>query len=465
MAPLYIDNKNYGIQPFILQLRDEETHEPLEGITLGDIGNKFAFGTVNNGFMVLKNVRIPLKNMLMKNAKVNEDGTFIQPPSSKLNYGTMMFIRVGLVELSSRLLARACTIAMRYSCVRRQSPINPKEKEPKIIDHFTQQYKIFPAIAKAIVYHIVANNLISLRERVAQETDEGNLERIPELHAIVCCLKAVCSYEARDAIEICRLSCGGHGYLYSAGFHEMYKFASVAITGEGENTVLLLQTARFLVKAFEKAQNNEKLTAGVGYISELINCKKIIFDDSIRGILRAIQAAAVGKISSAWRKIEEEKKNVSIEEATNRAGLELIKASTLHGHVFLLETAISELEFSIQKSSSALAQVLKNVLELYAVDLILNQIGEIIQFVDISSSDVEKLRSRLDNCFKFFRTSAIGIVDGFDFSDEVLMSTLGSFDGNVYENLINAAKKSPLNQEDVNESFHLYLKPFMKSNL
>jgi acyl-CoA oxidase len=47
----------------------------------------------------------------------------------------------------------------------------------------------------------------------------------------------------------------------------------------------------------------------------------------------------------------------------------------------------------------------------------------------------------------------------------VLGSVLGAYDGNVYERLLEAAKKSPLNQEDVNDSFHLYLRPFMKSKL
>lgn len=79
--------------------------------------------------------------------------------------------------------------------------------------------------------------------------------------------------------------------------------------------------------------------------------------------------------------------------------------------------------------------------------------------------DIEKLEKRLEGSFQFFRTSAIGIVDGFDFSDAVIDSTLGSYDGNVYENLFKAARKSPLNQEDVNRSFHLHIKPFMKSNL
>lgn len=87
------------------------------------------------------------------------------------------------------------------------------------------------------------------------------------------------------------------------------------------------------------------------------------------------------------------------------------------------------------------------------------------KFNTLSSKHVEYLQRSLEKCLKKLRPSILGIVEGFDIPDEVLGSVLGTFDGNVYENLINAAKKSPLNQEDVNESFHHHLKPFMKSNL
>jgi acyl-CoA oxidase len=63
------------------------------------------------------------------------------------------------------------------------------------------------------------------------------------------------------------------------------------------------------------------------------------------------------------------------------------------------------------------------------------------------------------------RPNAVGIVDGFDFHDEILASTLGSWDGQVYDRLFEAASTSPLNQDTVNESFQKYLKTFLKSSL
>lgn len=71
----------------------------------------------------------------------------------------------------------------------------------------------------------------------------------------------------------------------------------------------------------------------------------------------------------------------------------------------------------------------------------------------------------LEESLKCIRPNAVGLVDSFDIRDEILGSALGVYDGNVYERLLEDAKKSPLNQIPVNESFQKYLKPFLKSNL
>ena len=38
IARLIIDGHDYGPHPFMVQLRDMKTHEPLPGVTVGDIG-------------------------------------------------------------------------------------------------------------------------------------------------------------------------------------------------------------------------------------------------------------------------------------------------------------------------------------------------------------------------------------------------------------------------------------------
>ena len=55
-------------------IRDMETHRPLPGIELGDIGPKFGFTGKDNGYALFKNVRIPRTNMLMKYVNVDKEG-------------------------------------------------------------------------------------------------------------------------------------------------------------------------------------------------------------------------------------------------------------------------------------------------------------------------------------------------------------------------------------------------------
>lgn len=181
VAQLYTKGECHGIHPFIVQLRDEETWMPMPGIKIGEIGPKLGMKSVNNGYLGFEHVRIPRKNMLMKNNKVLKDGTYVKSPSSVLTYGTMMFVRVVILRDVSNYLSKAVTIATRYSAVRRQSPIDPNSPEPQVIDHITQQYKLFPQIAKVFVIKLAAENMWDMYNQVTSELDRGDLERLPEV--------------------------------------------------------------------------------------------------------------------------------------------------------------------------------------------------------------------------------------------------------------------------------------------
>jgi acyl-CoA oxidase len=82
-----------------------------------------------------------------------------------------------------------------------------------------------------------------------------------QLHAMACCLKAVCTKDASLAVETLRLACGGHGYMRSSGLPRMQEIVRACNTFEGENTVLLLQTARALVKAFSGAKEGVNIVS------------------------------------------------------------------------------------------------------------------------------------------------------------------------------------------------------------
>lgn len=126
VANLYIDDKPKGVSMFMVPLRDEETHMPLPGIDIGDVGKRMGFYGVNNGYLGMKNVRIPRTNMLMRYSQVEADGTYVQSPAAALGYFSMVFGRCWIAGNHATMLTIASTIATRYSAVRRQGSINPK---------------------------------------------------------------------------------------------------------------------------------------------------------------------------------------------------------------------------------------------------------------------------------------------------------------------------------------------------
>lgn len=119
-AQLIIDRKKYGIQTFIVPIRDPKTLEPLPGIEVGDIGPKLGFATKDNGYLIMKNIKIPRDNMLCRYAKVSKEGKFSIVGNEKVGYTTMLEVRDMIVGACPILLSRAICIAIRYSLVRRQ---------------------------------------------------------------------------------------------------------------------------------------------------------------------------------------------------------------------------------------------------------------------------------------------------------------------------------------------------------
>lgn len=329
------------------------------------------------------------------------------------------------------------------------------------MDHLTQQHKLFPQLAKSIIFKLTADYIWEMYNQVTGELDKGQLDRLPEMHAMTCCLKAVTTADAAAGVETCRLACGGHGYMASSNFSISYGMVTAASTYEGENTVLLLQTARYLVKSWNAAITGQSLTPTVAYLGMVRRVKNPRFDRSLSGIIEAFQYSAGKMIEIAYNNIERRKKSMTNEEAVNATSIELACAAEMHCRAFLLESSYKAINASFGEFSPALGKVFKDIIELYSVDSALQNLKYLMRYVTITQEDVANLQDRLEMVLGRIRPNAVGLVDSFDISDKVLNSTLGAYDGNVYERLFEDALKSPLNQEPVNQSFQKYLKPLM----
>jgi len=68
MARLIVESdgssNDYGVAPFIVQIRDLNTHKFTPGIKCGDMGPKFGYNSKDNGWLTFDKVRIPRDQLL-----------------------------------------------------------------------------------------------------------------------------------------------------------------------------------------------------------------------------------------------------------------------------------------------------------------------------------------------------------------------------------------------------------------
>ena len=67
----------------------------------------------------------------------------------------------------------------------------------------------------------------------------------------------------------------------------------------------------------------------------------------------------------------------------------------------------------------------------------------------MSGDQINMLEQSIIDLMVQIRPDAVALVDAFDIPDFCLRSSLGRYDGNVYESLMEFAKKSSLNKSQV----------------
>ncbi|XP_069823070.1 peroxisomal acyl-coenzyme A oxidase 2 isoform X2 [Dendropsophus ebraccatus] len=467
LAQLYSNGKKYGMHPFIVQIRSLEDHTPLPGIFVGDIGPKMSFEHIDNGFVMMRNIRIPKENMLSRYSQVLPDGSYVKSGSDKINYFTMINVRVSMMSREVlEPLMKACTIAVRYSAVRRQSELKPGDREPKILDYQTQQQKLLPLVATCYSIRFMAKYLENFYNNVYSEIREENFDSLPELHALAAGVKAYVTEICSNGVEICRKACGGHGYSLYSGIPSLYTKVAASCTYEGENTVLHLQVARFLMKCFAGAQSGRPLPASIGYLSSpaTSGCQARTPGDFLNPevYLKAYQYRAYSLISSAANKLQKLLQSGAEQYlAWNSTSVELVKASIAHTHFLTVKIFIDVL--NSLSNPPEIKAVLKRLCDLYALHGIFTSAGDFLQHGHLSGKQLDLATTAYLGLLAELRKDAVLLVDAFDYTDEELLSALGTYDGNVYHNLLEWAQKNPDNKK-VSPVFETYLKPYLHGN-
>ena len=127
---------DYGVQPFIIKIRDMETHEPVPGVEVGDIGTKLGYNSIDNGYLMFNQVKVPRSAHLSRFTEITKEGEFELRSDPRLLYSIMSLTRLAIIKGCAFNIFRAGLVATRYAVCRRQfANQSGTKKERKLLDY------------------------------------------------------------------------------------------------------------------------------------------------------------------------------------------------------------------------------------------------------------------------------------------------------------------------------------------
>eukprot|EP00523_Entomoneis_sp_CCMP467_P010613 CAMPEP_0168738284 /NCGR_PEP_ID=MMETSP0724-20121128/10849_1 /TAXON_ID=265536 /ORGANISM="Amphiprora sp., Strain CCMP467" /LENGTH=710 /DNA_ID=CAMNT_0008785613 /DNA_START=10 /DNA_END=2142 /DNA_ORIENTATION=- len=481
-----IDGKgiNRGVHNFLVPLRSMKDHSFLPGVTTGDIGPKIGYQVMDNGFAAFDNVRVPRRNMAMRFAAVDEQGVYTKKNRSdaaaKVTYITMMQVRAYICNEASKNLALACTISIRYSAVRRQGFAEDGKKELQILDYKQQQHRLFPRLAASYCFFFSGRKLLATLKDVESRLISGKpvtKAEVTDLHASSSGLKSYTTTVAADGMEDCRKACGGHGFLQSSGLPELVTTYLQSPTVEGDNHMLPQQVVKVLLKLVEAVQGGEEISDykpcdsyGLvpslssilhGGAKESYNCVSSDQVMNLPAVLKAFCHRASRLLVECASQLQQSvSKGKSVQEAWNLCLVQMARTSRAYSQYLLLRDFVDgvkeESANGVMKAPEA--AVLRDLARLLALYWMEGEMGDFMEDGFVTAEQSRWIRRGVLTLLDEIRPNAVALVDARDFSDFRLRSAIGRKDGNVYEAIMEAARRDPLNKGDVGPGYHEHLK-------
>ncbi|MCO6164095.1 acyl-CoA dehydrogenase [Flavobacterium sp. NRK F7] len=429
-AKLIIDDHDYGVNAFIVPLRDS-VGNMVKGVTIGDCGHKMGLNGVDNGTIRFDQVIIPKENMLDRFASVNENGAFESPiPSDNRRFftmlGTLVGGRIGIPRSALSAAKSGITIAIKYADQRRQFGPDGGSEVP-ILNYRMHQRRLFPHLATIYATHF---GLHYLTRRFL----EKNEEEMQEIEALAAGLKAYSTWSTTAILQECREACGGKGYLSENRIDDLKNDTEIYTTFEGDNTVLMQLVAKNRLSEFRKEFGKMNSLGIINYVFE--NAKTALSEKNPI-VTRTTEAAHLLDFEFHLQAFQYREKTI-LASAAKRIkrlideGLEPYDAFNVVQH-HMIEVAQAYLERILleqfhekisQVQDQAIQAVLKQLAQLFALSVIEKNKAWYLEEGYMEPVKTKAIRKMVNQLCWEIRPNAVGLVDAFAIPDSCLAAPI-----------------------------------------
>lgn len=483
-AQLILRGQARGLHWFIVPLRDQN-HQPLPGVIIGDIGSKLGWNFLDHGCVVFQYARIPADNLLNRFQDI-VDGEYVLAPgiaTERARFGRTLSAlsggRVGIGHNAVMQARLALVIATRYSesrCQFGNPPPKTKKKksapeqsddtppasdaptsdaaptahlirENPVMSYQLQQWRLLVPLAHNLTAGLFTRWLwrayLSLQNPDAGVGDEL-AARQAEVHALSSASKPILTWLSRTAVTRARDGMGGHGFSSFARIGQIKTEIEPSVTYEGENHVLVQQTARYIAMAYRRLRTGKRATRAplgtLAFLEDPALVSDARLDDAALGVdgaglddapyllLRALQWRVVYSLEqssvSLMDRLAHGDDTFDAWNSSQVFGWQDVAESYLHAT--WMRVALESIETSeATRGNEEARAAMKKVWLVSALGLIMDHRADYLEGGYLTAEQSRTLKSRLLTELPHLRTRAMQLVDVVAPPDWVVWSPLG----------------------------------------
>lgn len=414
-AQTIVNNKNEGINVFVVRLRDEDNHL-AKGVTIDDMGCKMGLNGVDNARIILKSVKADKNDLLNKISDIDAEGNF---------YSSVPGRRQRFLNAANRLLSgRLCIASMmiagtketllittKYGATRLSNGKTGKSDTP-ILTYQLFQNQLVPLICRTIVLNLGLKSIRKIYCDYCLSPESFNSESFNNIVRLCCVIKPIVAWNGNEVGNICRERCGGMGFLTINRIESMIYSAHSGMTAEGDSAVLMQKVSKEYVEDYLKKVitiNKEEIDTSVNDVFELKRLFNLIKEREFM-LLDTLADKTMNNMDNVYKLWMNEESNL------------IQDLAMIYGERYCIEQAIELLGVDVKIEGKN--SILEKILLLTAATIVKKNLSWYLMNKLISMEAGSKLPAQINNLIKEIGSSSLELCESFGIPGHVILAPI-----------------------------------------